>query len=96
MTENGAEPGRMQVPIPPLMAQVPASINILELQRADGVTQPVMLINSANGTFAFPLDPDPAIEVGEALAAAGRRAKSAILTPPSLLLGPSGAPISFG
>ena len=99
MTEqpvNGAQPERQRVNLPPLMAQVPAQINVLELQRADGVTQPVLLVNSANGTFGFPIDPDPAREIGQALIAAADRAQSALATPAKVILGPGGQPLSFG
>ncbi len=98
MTEqpNGAEPQRQQVVIPPLMAQVPASFNVLELQRADGVTQTVLLVNSANGTFGFPIDPGPAREIGKNLIASADRSEAAVVIPPSMLLGPGGNPISFG
>lgn len=98
MTEqpvNGAQP-RQPVQLPPLMAQVPAQINVLELQRSDGITQPVLLVNSANGTFGFPIDPDPAREIGKALIAAADRAQGTIITPPSVILGPGGQPLSFG
>jgi len=94
MTEPQAE--RQQVMIPPLMAQVPANFNVLELQRVDGVTQVVLLVNSVNGTFGFPIDPEPGQQIGQSIIDACRRAEGALLTPPSILLGPAGQPLSFG
>lgn len=95
-TANGHEEQRVQVQVPPLMAQVPARFNVLELDRADGVKQTILLINSTNGTFGFPIDPDPADAIADALKASAARCRGGLLTPPSILLGPGGAPLNFG
>jgi hypothetical protein len=81
--------GLVQVAIPPMLAAVPSNINVVDMTRPDGVITTVLIINSVNGTFGFPIDPEPARAVGRELIASADRAEAPrLITPPSGLIVP--------
>lgn len=93
---NGSAP-EPQIQIPPMLAKVPTRFSVIELPDPQtGVLSPILIVNSVNGTFGFPIDPDPADMIGDALKASAAKCRTSLATPPSILFGPGGNPLSFG
>lgn len=59
----------------------PMTTNVATIQAPDGTKAVVFRIESTNGSFVFPMDPDAAIRVGAALREQGRNAKSGLVVP---------------
>lgn len=94
MTDQpGAAPEERGLPlqIPPLMTKVPTNVQCAAGEGPDGLPTVLLLIQSANGNFGWPLEPEQARAIARALMANADEADSrtgGLIKPPTGLLIP--------